>query len=222
MKIFAVVCHPSQDSMTWSVFRAFEEGLESILPDVEVDVLDLHADDFQPHFTTNDHDAFNSRGDLDEDIQEYQARVDQADALVFITPIYWWSVPAMLKGWFDRVFTHGWAYDYDLENGGKVVGKLRDRTVFVLSLGATGQDGYERHGYDKAFKTQVEYGTLSYCGLTDIESHTFFSVMEPAYGGADPAGHLKKANALGQEMAKKLKDLGSDAISQSEKTVEVT
>jgi NAD(P)H dehydrogenase (quinone) len=54
-----------------------------------------------------------SRADLDlyhgdpsalpDDILREQQRVERADMLVFVFPVYWWSVPGLLKGWFDRV-----------------------------------------------------------------------------------------------------------------------
>jgi putative NADPH-quinone reductase len=43
------------------------------------------------------------------DVLAEQARIDRADALVLVFPIYWWSLPGLLKGWIDRVFVNGWA-----------------------------------------------------------------------------------------------------------------
>ena len=45
-----------------------------------------------------------------DDVRDHQARVDAADVLTLIFPIYWWSFPAILKGWIDRVWNRGWAY----------------------------------------------------------------------------------------------------------------
>ncbi|WP_447532147.1 NAD(P)H-dependent oxidoreductase, partial [Pseudomonas aeruginosa] len=43
-----------------------------------------------------------------------QARIHPADTLVLVYPIYWWSMPALLKGWIVRVFSNGWAFDYSI------------------------------------------------------------------------------------------------------------
>ena len=48
------------------------------------------------------------------DVLAEQARIDRADTLVLVYPIYWWSMPALLKGWIDRVFSNGWAFDYSI------------------------------------------------------------------------------------------------------------
>ena len=201
MKVLSVVCHPAPNSLTWSVHAGFREAMVASAPDIELDLIDLHGDQFQPGFTVGDLAATRFEGPLDQQILDHQRRVDAADALVFVTPIYWWSVPAMLKGWFDRVFTNGWAYE--LTEAG-VRGKLEDRSVQFLALGATDAEAYQRHGYDNAFHTQIDYGIFSYCGLTHIDTQVFFSVIDPEFGGVDPAVHLDRATMLGRRFGEKL------------------
>ena len=202
MKVLSLVCHPEPNSLTWSVHAAFSEAMVAAAPEIELDLIDLHGDQFQPGFTKGDLAATRFEGPLDEQILDYQQRVDAADALLLVTPIYWWSVPAMLKGWFDRVFTNGWAYE--LTEAG-VRGKLADRPVQLLALGATDAEAYQRHGYDNAFHTQIDYGVFSYCGLTQIDTQVFFSVIDPEYGGVDPAAHLDRAMALGRRFGETLR-----------------
>lgn len=48
MKLVAIVCHPEQKSMTWSVYGAFLDALSVVSPDVEIDLIDLHRDNFDP------------------------------------------------------------------------------------------------------------------------------------------------------------------------------
>jgi NAD(P)H dehydrogenase (quinone) len=60
-----------------------------------------------------DVEAYRGRQALDADVQFEQTRFDRADVVYFIFPVYWWSIPAFLKGWFERVFSQGWAYKYD-------------------------------------------------------------------------------------------------------------
>lgn len=201
MKVLSVVCHPEPSSLTWSVHAAFREAMLAAAPDTELDLIDPHGDDFQPGFTTADLAAVRFEGPLDDQILDYQRRVNAADALLLVTPIYWWSVPAMLKGWFDRVFTNGWAYE--LTEAG-VRGSLQDRPVQLLALGATDAEAYERHGYESAFHTQIDYGVFSYCGLTQIDTQVFFSVIDPEFGGVDPRVHLDRAAELGRSFGEKL------------------
>jgi NAD(P)H dehydrogenase (quinone) len=50
------------------------------------------------------------------DVLAEQERVNRADALVFIYPVWWSDCPAKLKGWFDRVWTYGYAYFYNSDH----------------------------------------------------------------------------------------------------------
>ena len=117
--------------------------------DVSFEVIDLYTDDFCPTFNQHDLKVVREGHDVDDQIKGYQDAVDRADGIVFVTPIYWWSLPAMLKGWFDRTLTPGWAYDV-VEGGTKPL--LRDRPALVLALDATDEEAYERHGY----KTSIQ------------------------------------------------------------------
>ncbi|KAF5906103.1 NAD(P)H dehydrogenase [quinone] 1-like, partial [Clarias magur] len=73
------------------------------------------------HFIYND-ECMNAwkEGILSDDIKEEQRKVEQADLIIFQFPLYWFSVPAIMKGWIDRVLTQGFAftlqniYDYGM------------------------------------------------------------------------------------------------------------
>ena len=90
---------------------------------------------------------------LPDDVNAEQQRINRADALVLVYPIYWWSFPAQLKGWIDRVFTQGWAYD---ERDGKLVKLLGHLPVHLIALGGADQRTYARYGYFGSMKTQID------------------------------------------------------------------
>ena len=50
---------------------------------------------------------------IPHDVKMEQEKVNRADVLAFIYPVWWSDCPAKLKGWFDRVWTYGYAYLYD-------------------------------------------------------------------------------------------------------------
>lgn len=50
--------------------------------------------------------------DFDIDVPAEQQALLQADLVIWLTPVYWYSVPALMKHWFDQVLTHGWAYGH--------------------------------------------------------------------------------------------------------------
>ncbi|MBW5466069.1 hypothetical protein GOY11_34020, partial [Pseudomonas aeruginosa] len=64
------------------------------------------------------------------DVLSEHARVDLADTLVLVYPIYWWSMPALLKGWIYRVFCTCWAFDYSIHGDlRKKLQRLREQLV---------------------------------------------------------------------------------------------
>ena len=109
-------------------------------------------------------------GSIAPDIQAEIAKVDWCDLLIFNFPIFWFSVPAMLKGWIDRVFISGHFY------GGKRFydkgGMASKKAMLTLSLG--GQPhmfGPEAiHGEMDELLRPIMRGSLAYCG---------FSVLPP-------------------------------------------
>lgn len=77
---------------------------------------------------------------------------------------------ALLKGWIDRVFVSGWAYD--LVPDGGLVKKLDRLTIHLVPVTGDDADTFERHGVFEAFRTEIERGIVEYCGAT-LGSTTF-------------------------------------------------
>jgi NAD(P)H dehydrogenase (quinone) len=109
MKVLVVFCHPSADSFTAAVRSSVTAALSS--NGHETREADLYADGFEPALSRDEH-----RGHLDDpagkpDIAPYVDMLRWCEALVLIYPTWWSGQPAMLKGWIDRVFVHGVAFD---------------------------------------------------------------------------------------------------------------
>ncbi|QYX54663.1 NAD(P)H-dependent oxidoreductase [Pseudomonas sp. S07E 245] len=161
-----IAAHPMTESLTHSIVRQVREAL--IDADISVEVADLHAEGFISAMTPADVSYYRGEGDLPEDVVREQRRFDKADMVYFVFPIYWWTVPALLKGWFERVFTSGWAYDY--QGDGKASGRLKPVPVHLIITITTGEESFCRHGSKAAFQTQVVDGILGYCGLKDVRT----------------------------------------------------
>jgi len=112
---------------------------------------------------------------------------------VLVFPLYWWSFPALLKGWIDRVFTNEWAYAQDAQ--GKLVKKLQGLNVHLVGLGGADAVMVERRGYDAAMKTQIDMGIFDYCGARVLTSDLLLDADTGAAGA-----HLQTALAIGRKI----------------------
>jgi NAD(P)H dehydrogenase (quinone) len=110
---------------------------------------------------------------------------------VLVYPVYWWSMPALLKGWIDRVFSNVWAFDFTLQDGG-MVKKLQHLKVHLVQLAGADADTYERHGYADAMKVQIDHGIFDFCGATVVTSELLFESET-----VEPAVLLEKAQRIG-------------------------
>jgi NAD(P)H dehydrogenase (quinone) len=147
-------------------------GLSLADPENSFEIADLSAQAFDPTFTKADFDTYQMKESPPADVVAEQARISRADALVLVYPVYWWSMPALLKGWIDRVFSKGWAYEYGSE--GKLVKKLDGLHVHLVGIGGADEGTYQRHGYAEAMKVQIDHGIFDYCGAHVVTSKLFF------------------------------------------------
>ncbi len=161
-----VVAHPAESSLTRAVTSAIVEALQAHGHDAEM--VDLAAEGFDPVFGTADHAAFNGKGALPDDVREEQRRIDRADHLILVYPVYWWAMPALLKGWIDRVFVAGWAFDEGAD--GRITKRLNYLKVSLVAIAAASQTTYVKRGYREAMRVQIETGIFDFCGAPVIAS----------------------------------------------------
>nr|WP_286132132.1 NAD(P)H-dependent oxidoreductase [Clavibacter michiganensis] len=93
MKTLIVTAHPDPESLSNDVARRLAHVLDS-----EVEIADLAEEGFDPRFTLDDRRTYSSGRVVASDVAIEQRRIDEADHLVLVFPVYWWSMPALLKG----------------------------------------------------------------------------------------------------------------------------
>lgn len=192
MRTLIVTAHPDPQSLTHAVAAQIAAGLRTA-GHANVTMADLSAEGFDPRFSQDDLAAHHRRAPSPTDVLQEQARLDGADALVLVFPVYWWAMPALLKGWIDRVFSNGWAYDDGGANG--VVKKLGHLDVHLVALGGADDRTWQRRGYRAAMKTQIETGIFDYCGAPVVSSTLLLEV-----DSTDPAPLLAQALQIGQQL----------------------
>lgn len=190
MHALIVVAHPDPKSLSHSVAAHVAKGVAGSSDTFEI--ADLTAEAFDPRFNAADIALHLREAPAPADVAAEQARIDRADALVLVYPVYWWSMPGLLKGWIDRVFTNGWAYDE--RPGDKAVKKLGRLRVHLIAIGGATMRTYARHGYSGAMKMQIDHGIFGYCGAPVATSELLLTEAQ------DVASHLDAARAIGQNL----------------------
>jgi NAD(P)H dehydrogenase (quinone) len=194
MHTLIVVAHPEPRSLTHSLAAQVAEGLVASDPANSFEIADLSAEGFDPRFTAADLAVHRRTGSVPADVVAEQARIDRADALVLVYPVYWWSMPGLLKGWIDPVFSNGWAFDYRAD--ASLVKKLSHLRVHLIGVGGADAGTYERHGYFAAMKTQIDHGIFDYCGAT-VETSELLLDSE----SRDPTVHFDTARLIGRNLS---------------------
>lgn len=110
MKIAIVFNHPYEGSFCNAILQSVVRGSHQAGHDT--DVLHLDSEGFNPVMTASDLKAFTLGEPVDPQVINYRQRLATADHLVFIFPIWWELMPAMTKGFIDKVIFPGVAYDY--------------------------------------------------------------------------------------------------------------
>jgi NAD(P)H dehydrogenase (quinone) len=177
MHALVLFAHADPDSLTGSVARRLCAGLEQAGWSTEL--ADLGAEGFDPRMTAADHDVLKGVAGPPADVLREQERVERADALVIVHPVYWWAMPALLKGWFDRVLTFGWAF------GTETATALAGRDIHIVRLGGNSPATYDNHGYREAIRTGVEHGIFEFAGSPAVSSHLLHTAPEGVAERAD-------------------------------------
>ncbi len=129
MKALIVYCHPSEDSFTRHLRDAFLRGLRD--SGHEYILSDLYRMGFRTDMTEAEYlrDAYyRTAPEPAADVLAEQEKINASDAIVFIYPVFWSEAPAKLVGWFDRVWTYGFAY-------GDRTMKTLDKGLILCSAG---------------------------------------------------------------------------------------
>lgn len=135
MKVHVVHCHPRDDSFSRAALARVCAGLQDGGHDVRV--LDLYADGFVPELSSWEREHHLDDPATKPDIAPYVDDLRWCEALVLVYPTWFSAQPAMLKGWIDRVWVRGVAYD--LPDGGNTIRPLLHqvrRIVVVTTHGS--------------------------------------------------------------------------------------
>ncbi len=167
MKHLVVYCHPDPKSFCHAILEKVVDTLRG--KGHEVRIKELYADGFDPILKGSDFAAFQA-GKTPPDIKAEQDHILWAETMTVIHPVWWTSMPAMLKGYIDRVFSLGFAYAFG-PDGPK--GLLGGRKVVIFSTQGADKAEYDAGGMTDAMKKASDVAIYSFSGMEVLE-HRFF------------------------------------------------
>lgn len=212
MNILIVRAHHEPQSFSSALAYQAERTLKAAGHDVVVS--DLHRMDFDP---VSDRRNFTSVKDpeyLKQQVEEMYAtevggfsaeleaeivKLEQCDALLFSFPLWWFGMPAILKGWCDRVLAMGRIYGGPkLYEGG--IGKATKRGMVLMTTGG-GPSAYDGWGLNPPLETilaPIQHGIFWFNGFLPLEPFVAWSPVRVS--DAERAGYLESLDARMQKL----------------------
>ena len=166
-KIVVINAHPSSTSFNQALMQAYIEAVPS---DLQVEVIEIG----KLHFDPNLKYGYEQRMELEPDLQAAWSKIMSADHLVWIFPVWWGGLPAVAKGFIDRLFLPSQAFSY-FENSNRIRGHLKRKTARIITT--LDQAGWTYKWYFGEPSTrQLKNTTLKFCGVGSVKTHYLGSI----------------------------------------------
>ena len=211
-----IYCHPDDGSHNHRVLDAVIRGLAAAGTTHEM--LDLYRSEFDPRLHAGEYQRmFVTRTPgADDDVLRLQAQVAAAANLVFVYPVWWYNLPACLKGYIDRVFTPGFAYRFRPFTPWRRVGAgvlaripgvryllqpyaarglLRGKQAWIFRTYGGPPSGRLLFGNTT---TVLENVVLRFCGITDITICELYGAHLPGDAAGRERRHLARVERTAQ------------------------
>lgn len=189
--ILIIQGHPDSESFCSALSGAYREGASG--NQAHIRELDLSRIEFNPNLKH----GYRQRTELEPVLVEAQELIRWADHLVFVYPTWWGAMPAILKGFIDRVFLPGFAYKYR-ENSPLWDKLLTGKSAHLIVTMDT-PAWYNRWIYKRAGHSVMKRNILQFCGITPVRV-TEISPVRPS-SPEQRARWLEKVRRLGSKLA---------------------
>ena len=170
MNHLLIYAHPNPKSFNHAIVQTILEEFRKT--GKELPLRDLYAMNFSPVLTATDFSAIQN-GSVGNDVAAEQELIRAADVLIVVYPLWWSGMPAMLKGYIDRVFSSGFADEIN-ETGG--VGLLTGKKVFLVTTTGASREDYEQLDMYRSFEQTIDSGVFRFSGMEVIDHIYYASV----------------------------------------------
>lgn len=187
-KILIINGHPDKESFNFALSEAYKQG--AIKSNAEVKEINIRELNFNPNLQF----GYRKRTELEPDLLDAQEKLKWADHLVWVYPVWWASVPAIMKGFLDRVLLPGFAFS-KRENSLLWDKHLTGKTARIICT-LDQPSWYYRLIYARPSHNAMKKGTLNFIGVRKVRNTTIgpIRLSKEAYR----AKWLKKVERLGE------------------------
>jgi NAD(P)H dehydrogenase (quinone) len=170
-KILIINAHPNKDAFNFGIAAAYKKGAEDSGAEVqEIVIADLV---FNPNLKY----GYQQRTAQEPDLIASWQKIKWADHLVWVHPVWWGGLPAIAKGFIDRVFLPGFAFQYR-ENSIQWDKLLKGKTAHIITT--LDQPGwYYRLFFGRPSVNQLRKSTLAFCGISPVKV-TYIGIIKTA------------------------------------------
>lgn len=160
-KILIINGHPNAASFNFGIAESYLNG--AIASGAEVETITIAELQFNPNLQF----GYQKRTELEPDLLDAWEKIKKADHLVWIHPVWWGGLPAITKGFIDRLFLPGMAFQYR-ENSVWWDKLLKGKTAHIITT--LDQPGwYYRLFYGRPSVNQLKKSTLEFCGVKPVK-----------------------------------------------------
>lgn len=192
-KIQMIWAHPRMESLTGRVVASLRE--EVLKEGGTISELDLYRSNFDPLLQQSDEPDWNNPDKkYSKDVMKLAGELRTQDALIVVFPVWWYSIPAILKGYIERVWNYGIFY-----------GKGRTlpfKTIRWIALTGEPESSFTKRGADKILQSQLNTGISAFCGANDSQVTFLYNTL--GEGIDDIPGHHADLTEQARQVVREL------------------
>lgn len=164
MNTAIIISNPDKNSFNKNIMDNVIKGIEKCGKNYSI--IDLYEDKFNPVMTAEEVKLYTKGESDDKLVKKYQNTLKESDEIVFIFPIWWNNVPAMLKGFFDKVFIKEFAFE---EKNNRPKGKLNHIKKGMIITTSESDTEYIKDELGNPIENTIIKSTLNICGIENIK-----------------------------------------------------
>lgn len=185
MQHLVIICHPKRQSFTQTMGRSYVRELQALGHDVAV--RDLYRLRFDPVLT--DRELIGTKPPMvPAAVKREQRHIAAAGGIAFFYPLWWAFMPAMLKGYFDRAFSQGFAYDLKAE---EMLPRLAGKKALIFTHSGAAMGDLRQSGQWEAMQTLEKDHMLALAGIKLLD-HVHFPSINPGLSTQSLGKHLER------------------------------